>query len=350
MTNRAHFGIITLYTNFYGGIPSVDNTVNSQNRRPYWASSIVAALLCVVFSVLSIGFFVDGSVILAVVDFLISASLLAFVLVFFQNAIAAAPPIFALPFGVYFFNSGIESLFLVFGVIFFASLYAICHLRRVASFRQFFITAGAFSLVGAVMFCFIVHSTYGELGGGIVALGEKLTSAAPQLASIAAQTEGLEYSYALSMFESLLSSAALYLPAVIITLGIICAHFMRGIFELYTRAVGIGTLFVGRFELPPRALAAVYLICSFCGTIFGLFSTGMLFAVSNITLVLSLIFLVEGARFMIASVMMNIKSRTHQGRVVLLVVGLLFFTALFFVILPYYGAFRVLFSRRRTVK
>lgn len=350
LTNRAYFGIIALYMNFYGGTPSVNNSANTQNKRPGRASLVIAAVFSTAFSALASDFLVRGSIFTAAIDFLISAALLSFLLVFFHNPLALAPPIVGGIIAHALCHGGSVIFPVSLGIVFFAVLYALCHIRLISSFRQFFVTAGAFSLVGAVMLCIILYKVYGELGGGIVALGERLASAAPQLAAVASQSGGIDYSSALSAFESLLSSVCLYIPAIIASLGIICAWLMRAFFELFTRISGISSLFVGRFEVAPRALAVIYLICSFGGAVFAVFSDGALFAVSNVTLILSLIFFAEGARFMLASAVVNIKDRTRRARVLMLVLAVLFFTAALFVILPYYGAFRILFSRRREAK
>ncbi len=335
-----------MYTNFYGGKPSVNNTDSSKKLLPGKVSLAVSALLACIFTVITTLLYSGGAVGAAVPCFIIASAVLSYLLIFVRKPAILALPAAALAISLVLCRDAAASCAVACGVLAFAALYAACHIRLLPSFRQFFITAGAFALVGAVLFCIIIYSVYGALGEGIVAFGARLAREAESVASVMA-SEGTDYATALYVLESVFSSATVYLPAVIASLGIVCAWLMRGVFSLHTRLCGMPSLFVGRESTAPRALAAIYLLCSF-GGVAAAFSAGSLaFVLSNITMVLSFVFLGEGARILAAFVSRCVKAQRHALFVVTVILALVFFTAAFAAMLPYCGAIAVLLSKGR---
>lgn len=335
-----------IYMTFCGGKPSVNNTETQKKLLPGRVSLVTAAVLSGLFTALSTVLYNSGVAVPAGICFIVASSLLSFLFVFVRKPTVLTVPLLSFAAGFALCRSIALVCAATCGVVLFAALYAVCHIRLLPSFRQFFVTAGAFSLVGAILFCIIIYSVYGALGEGIVALGERLAREASSVASLM-QAEGADYETASYVLEELFSKATVYLPAVIASLGVACAWLMRGVFSLYTRLSGIPSLFVGRASTAPRALAVIYLLCSFGGIAASFASSGFAYALSNVTMILSFVFLGEGVRFLGAFIVRCVITRRHALFVVSVILGLFFFTAAFAVFLPYCGAFGVLLLRRR---
>jgi len=321
----------------------VNNATKKRRLLPTKFSLAAAALLTVIFTLSASASLAVGDIITALLSFVSASAVLSFFLVFVRRPLAFLVPVLSAAVGMVFGVHLLVCAAVACGITVFAVIYALCHLKIVSSFRQFAITAACYILCGGALLCFIFYQAYGSVSAGVVAFGEKMASMAPVLAE-AAVKNGLEYDTALSAFSSLLADTHVYLPAIVGTIGIMCAWLMRGVFSLYTVISGIPSLFSGRMTPAPKGLAAVFLILSFFWLFFAFLPEGTLYALSNIRSLISAVFLGEGVRVFFSP--RKGRRRSHPAFIMGLLVLVFFLPVIVPVILPYYGAIGVLFDKK----
>lgn len=306
-----------------------------------------AAILSCLMTVASAVSFCTHDLIASMLAFIAASALLSFFLVFVRKPYAVVLPVISAAAGILLGCDALAVSAVVCGVTVFAVVYTVCHLKLLESFRQFMVTALLYSLAGGGLFCLIIRSVYGSVGGGIVAFGNRVVSYMTVLAESASIREGVDYNTVNSLISALFENSQIYLPAVIASMGIICAWTMRGIFSMYTRISGIPSLFGGRQTSAPRALAVLFLIVSIFGVFFSALPEPAFFALSNIRSIISAVFLGEGVRFLLIPAKKRVAVRIHPSIVMGLLILVFFFPIVLPLILPYYGAFAVIRERRR---
>lgn len=320
-----------------------DLKTEAKKTFPSKVSLVVAAVLSCLFALGSALALDAFDLITSAIMFIGASAVFSFFLIFVRHYLSMAIPVISAVVSVLFGSDILLALAVCCGVTVFAAMYTICHMRLIDSFRQFTVTALAYSVAGGALFCFILYYVYGSFGGGIVAFGNKIASMAPFFADIASSM-GTDYVIALSVFGELLSMTIVYIPAIIFALGVMSAWLMRGFFSLYTRLSGLSSLFGGRQTSAPKALAVIFLVTSFLGVFFAFLPDGVFYGVSNVRSILSVIFLGEGVRLFFASFSRRAKRRAGAGSVIGACILLFFFPYAIPVILSYYGAICVLLA------
>lgn len=322
-----------------------DLKAEAKRTRPSKVSLVVAAVLSCLFA-LGAALALDSFDLITSAIMLIGASaVFSFFLIFVRHYLSMAIPVISAVVPVLFGCDILLALAVCCGVTVFAVMYTVCHMRLIDSFRQFTVTALAYSVAGGGLFCLILYYVYGSLGGGIVAFGNKIVSMAPFFAENASSM-GTDYEIALSVFGELLGMATVYIPAIIFALGVMSAWLMRGFFSLYTRLSGLSSLFGGRQTSAPKALAVIFLVTSFLGILFFFLPKGVFYGIFNVCSILSVIFLGEGVRLFFASFSYRAKRRSGIGLIITAVIIIFFFPFVIPIVLPYYGAIGVLLAPR----
>ena len=320
-----------------------DLKTEAKKTFPSKVSLVVAAVLSCLFALgaaLALGAF---DFVTSAIMFIGASAVFSFFLIFVRHYLSMAIPVISAVVSMLFGCDILLALAVCCSVTVFAAMYTVCHMRLMESFWQFTVTALAYSVAGGALFCFILYYVYGSLGGGIVALGNKIASLTPVLAETASSM-GTDYDMALYVFGELLGMATVYIPAIIFALGVMSAWLMRGFFSLYTRLSGLSSLFGGRQTSAPKALAVIFLVTSLLGVLFAVLPDGVFYGVSNVRSILSVIFFGEGIRLFFASFNRRARRRAGAGSVIGACVLLFFFPFMLPVILPYYGAICVLLA------
>ena len=315
-----------------------------ERRRPGKVSLAFAAVLSCLFMLGAVLALDLPDLFISAVMFIAASAVFSFLLIFVRHYAVMAVPIISAAASVLFGVSISLTLTVCCAVTVFAVMYTLCHLKLLPSFRQFTVTALAYSVAGGALFCIILDVVYGSVGGGFIAFGNKIASMAPALADMAVSS-GVDHDTALALFTQILGMVHIYIPAMIFSLGIMCAWIMRGIFAMYTRVSRLPSLFKGRQSTAPKAFAVIFLVTSFFGIVFTFLPDGVFYAVSNVRSILSLIFMGEGVRLFITTFSRRAKARAGFTSVLGTVMLLLFFPAMIPIILPYYGALIILFAR-----
>lgn len=331
-----------------------DCNITTQNnttafKRPAAAYIIIAGLLALALSARAELSLQSGALLTSAACFICAAAALSFVLlyvrVFWVCVFPAVAAIIAVVSGGNVFMSAAVAC----GVTVFAALYAICHIKCMASFRQFLCMTVMFSALYGLAFCMLLMMSYGSLSEGIRAISQLLMSYKDQALELLAK-QGIDYSADEAMIDSLFELAVTYIPAVICTAGVVSAWCMRGFFSLYTRIAGLGSLFNGRQTSAPKPIAVIFVIFGLFGMFFGFLSDSAVIGLSNIISVLSVILLGEGVRLFLASFSKRAKKRASPALLAAAVAALCIFPVVIPLILPYYGAFAIIRERKTKAK
>ncbi len=351
LTNRVYFGIIIVYTIFYGGdfpLNGMKNNNKGESRLlPGKLQLGLAAVMCAALTVGSAVCFTKQELLVSAVGFIAAAAILSFFLIFVRHAAAMLVPAASAVISILVTTEVSASIAVSAAVTVVAVTYTVCHMKLLDSFKQFLVTAIVYSAAGGGLFLLIIRYVYGAVPEGILAFGDRIASMAPTLAELAAQSGTVEYGTALSMFSVLLTDVSIYIPAVIFTLGIMSAWLMRGFFSMFTAISGIPSLFGGRQSSAPKPMAVIFLVLSFFGLVLGFLPKSAFYAVSNIRSIISVIFMGEGVRLFFSSFGTGARKRKSPVFVPAFLVFALFFPVMIPMILPYYGAFGILLAPGR---
>ena len=128
----------------------------------------------------------------------------------------------------------------------------------------------------------------------------------------------------------------------VVMAGVVSAWLMRGVFSLFTGVMCRTSVFIGRQTSAPRSIAIIFLVFSIFGALLAAFSEGIFFTANNITYILTIVFMGEGVRAFFAPYSKSAKAKGSATSLIIAIALLFFIPQILLLILPYYGAFKVI--------
>ena len=325
----------------------MDGVNHGAVKKPGVISLLVAMAVSVALLSAAAASLHIGQLIFAWISFVAASASLACLRFFFRSPLVCAVPVAGCCLA---YLSG-ASVFLGAAVAcaatVIAAAYTICNIKKTDSFRQFLWCTFTYSLLYGFLFCLCLVVVYGGgVSDGILALGKRISSFSGYLISYI-ESVGLESAELAPYIEEALSTAVVYIPAFVVMAGVASAWIMRGVFSAFTRVMCRTSVFAGRQAATPRSLAITFLVLSIFGTFLSLLSTEIFFTANNITYILTLVFMGEGVKAFLAPYSKHAKTKGNITSLVGAIVLLFFIPQLVLLILPYYGAFKVISQSKK---
>ncbi len=211
------------------------------------------------------------------------------------------------------------------------------------SFSFFITSALVYSVVAGAAFVFLSIMVFGSLSASL----EYISDMSLQLMKTA--TEGYPEEV-VSLYLEVAEMTVYVLPSVICAVGFFAAWISKWTLSSCCKKVTPAKPLYTKTTTAPVALAVIYIIMSLFGFLFASGEGSLAFSVVNINAVLTMIFIGEGFREYFSVLFRHGETKQKFIYIVVGIGSVIILQASAISILAYFGAYRTVFNKLRTVK